>query len=372
MTTIRRIALLICLAPIGNSYAVGSDWYLKISVADPAGQPVLTIGNEQSNARFDSQDSLWRVPLRTNGPSFAVPYVIDTSDGDVIAVRLEVPTRGIKDHASVLVGPPKFNSIDERSIRDFWSTNRITKDPSDEQLQFQYLQDLIFVVKVLKSRQQEDATITINSANVRASYLLLQVVRNLAEHTWFVIDPSSKSTIDWAVDVVQLSADRGYACDWLRLCGKKDGGVKDLELLLKTVRSIGSQHATRMYATLVPNGRTLDTRFCDDERVASMSTFLDYLVADRKQRIGPNGVDEIRVVNDIAACRAVRAQCVSTTREAALSELQIAKNALNGIDEGISVAADARRSAIDAAIVDVTEGKQVICPVTKRQNPSIQ
>jgi hypothetical protein len=334
------------------------EWYLRIEVPQgrsPPSKPTVTVADRPSTPRFDSSSGRWLVPLDTTGSNFVIPYVVDGLGNDVVAVRIDVPTRIVREHQTIFLGPPSLKSVDERSIREFWSNNQITREPSNIKLQFHYLQDLLHANRTLMERQANPSASTINATNLRSSYMLLQVVINLAQHTWYVVDPNSEALIDWAEGVVHTGYGEGRTCGWLSVCKKK--GIPSL---LGTVRSIDSQRLNRMYAALVPDGTELNTDFCDTDRLASLNSFFDYFRASSEQGATRVGVNESRVVNDIAACHAVRALCSPESSEASVRELESAEHLLLRVDQSAST--KSRLREIRNALTGLRNGQPARCP----------
>ena len=141
-------ALLLVSTQLQPVYAATeAGWYLKVEVPrsnSPPPKPTVTVADRSSVPTFDPSSGKWLVPLDTTGSNFVIPYVVSGFGNEVVAVQIDIPTRIVKEHQSIYLGPPSL-SEDEKSIREFWSTNRITSEPSDTRLQFRYLQDLLLL-----------------------------------------------------------------------------------------------------------------------------------------------------------------------------------------------------------------------------------
>lgn len=340
-------------------YATAADgWYLKVEVPQgrsPPLRPTVTVADSTSNPIFDPSSGKWLVPLDTAGSTFVIPYVVAGLGSEVVAVRIDIPTRIVREHQSIYLGPPTLKSVDEKSIREFWSTNQITRDPSNTRLQFRYLQDLIHANRTLMAQQTDSTGPKVDATNLRLSFMLLQVVRNLAQHTWYVIDPASQDVIDWAAEVVRTGHAYDRSCAWLSVCNKKD-----IPALLSTVRSIDSQRINRMYGALVPDRTEFNSDFCDTDRVASLRSFFEYLRVSADQSTPRTGVDESRVVNDLAACYAARALCSPASKEAAIKELESAEQLLLSVNQ--STATKSRLREIRNALDGLRKDQTAVCP----------
>ena len=343
----------IAMAPLAS--AQGADRVLRIEApADKLDGPeVKILGALPTRPTYDESISKWEVPLEMPGAAFATTYVVKSNEPTIVAVRLTIPTRVIDSNPLVYMPPPSVTSVDEKSMRELWETSDVFRSPSDERVQFRNLQDLLFINATLMKRDAGARRVT--AMNVRAAFLLLQVVRNLGEKSWFIVDPSTKTVVDYADAILSASEAKGKSCGWLGPAACAKNGVGKL---ISAVRYSEATQLNRMYELLVPASLTREPNRCSKQLANNMRDFLTFLHAADAQGAS-SAISEGRVLQDIAYCESRLALCRPHTSDEAIELLSRLDTLLEQFNNPQT---QVRRVEVGNAIEDLRAGHPAICP----------
>jgi hypothetical protein len=289
------------------------------------------------------------VPIDPNPPSFVTSYLV-SADGAVVAVQLSIPGRILSSNQSVYLPAPSIDEVDEVAVRNLWSTNRIVKEPSNARTQFRYLQELVHINEEFMERY--DGQPHLDATTLRSAFMLFQVVANLANNTWYVIDPDTRRVIDYAKATLMLGHRREKACSWL---GREACG--GLDRLITSVDRMNSVRFTRMYDELIPDGTKLTLDTCAGGLPQDLRKFLRFL-HEANESDGTQSISETRVANDIAACETRLALCTPQAPEQAIIQL----DATIAFLEPYRALARQRLVEMERARSDLAAGRPAVCP----------
>lgn len=332
-------------------------WQLHIDVpsADRAHAPKVLLDDKTApGLTLESGSGRWIVPISPVDSEFVTSYVVSLPDKNVVAVRVGVPARILDTNQSIAIIPTSLTQVDEATVRSIWRNNEITSRPSDPKVQFRYLQDLVYIERGVMQRPGAMAHRP-NSMRMQASFMLLQVVRNLSQSTWFLVDPSFQDVIDFAIADLSAGQAAGKCQSWLGAPACHGGGVGQLT---GTVRSLQGNRLSRMYEALVPAGSALDASTCSVEQMKDMRDFYAYLHQTSEQGDGGKGTNEDRVLNDIARCYSVKALCLDTDPDQAIQTLS---EGSHFIEQYGSRATRRRLQELNNALTDLRAGRPARC-----------
>jgi len=357
------LLLLMCGSAFGQKV-----WMLHIDVptADQAHGPNVKVGGTPAaGVRLDPASGRWIVPIASAGTQFVTSYVVSLPEKNVVAVRIGVPARILEANQSVSLMPTSLTQVDEATVRGLWQSNEITSSPGDPQIQFHYLQDLIYVTRGLMERPGAVAHRP-SAMRMRVSFMLLQVVRNLSQNTWFLVDPTFQDVIDFAAEDLRAAQAAGKCQSWLgaSACQRNRGVEQGVEQLLSTIRSLQGNQLSRMYAALVPDGATLDAAACSADQLRDMRDFYSYFHGEAEQTGGATGPTETRVLNDIAACYSVKARCTDSDAQTAIRTLM---EGSQFITEFGTRSTSRQLRALNNALIDIQAGNAPKCPEARRR-----
>lgn len=329
---------------------------LHIYAPNPrAGNPpsVTVEGNQATGVKLDPASGRWLVPIASPGSGFVTSYVVALPDKDVVAVQIGVPARILAANQSVYLIPTSLTQVDEATVRRLWQDNAITSRPNDVKLQFRYLQDLVYLERGIKA-QPGAATHRPNAMRMRAAFMLLQVVRNLSQGTWFLVDPSYQDAVDFAQEDLRRGLAAGKCKSWL---GSAPCDKRGVENLLDTVGSLQGNRLTRMYAALTADGASPGS--CPASQLTDLRDFYSYFHAVSEQGDGAKGLSETRLLGDIASCYAAHALCDAPDPDSAIRTLEEGKAFLEQrADRSMRV----RLQELTNALNGLRAGQPAICP----------
>ena len=287
------------------------------------------------------------------GSAFATTYVVKSNKPAILAVRLSIPTRVLETNPLVYLPLPSITTVDEKTMRELWATTEIFRSPSDERVQFRGLQDLLFINAELLKRDPESRRLT--AMSVRAAFLLFQVVRNLGEKTWFIVDPSSKAVIDHADSILSSAVAKKKTCNWLGVSSCARGAVTKL---VEAVRYSEAKQLNQMYQMLVPAKLAAEPNRCSAVLARNMRDFLEFLHAT-DARGAASAISEGRVLQDIAFCEARLALCGSHSNEESIAMLSKLDLLLSEYNNSLTAV---RRNEVSNAMEDLRRGHPATCP----------
>ncbi len=349
-----QLACWALLLQAGWAHTVGAQGHsLRIESPNNADAPKVLVGDTAKVPTLDRASGKWSVPIDPAPPNFVTSYLISSVDGSVVALQLSIPGRILSSNQLVYLVPPSIKVVDELAIRKLWSANEIVASPSDPRIQFRYLQDLVHINDVIMRRYADSPRL--DAMTLRSAFMLFQVVRNLAVHTWYVIDPRTQTVIDYARQTLLRGEQQGKTCDWLSRAICRNKGVPNL---LAAVQSLNSGRFTRMYENLIPPRTALTTEFCDGELSRDLRAFLTFL-HDANESGGSQSINESRVVNDIAACETRLALCRAESTQAAIDQLGSVKELLEKFK---SPQTRLRLVEVERTRKDLMSGKPAVCP----------
>ncbi len=353
-----KLLLGLCLGLCCTPAFAQQQWSLRIETPGSHASPpkVIESGAELSNVQFDAGAGRWIVPIRGTGAGFVTSYVVSLPNKNVVAVQLGVPTRLLEANQSVLISPRTIDTVDEAGVRKLWAANSITTQPSDARIQFRYLQDLVFINQELMSRPGAAAHRP-NAVRMRAGFMLLQVVRNLAQNTWFVVDPSFQDVIDFVVEDLRQGVAAGKCKPWL---GDAVCAANGVPALLETVRGITANRDQRMYAVLFPAGSKIDRDTCGGSQIQDLRDFYDFLHSSSEQGTETNRLNGTRVLKDLAACYSVQGLCGNPDPATATATLEAG---VAFLEQNGSRATASELQALHNALAGLRAGQPAVCPV---------
>ena len=311
--------------------------------------PRVQIGDTVNLPVEDPTTGKWMVPIDQNPPNFVTSYLIDSTDGSVVAIKLSIPGRIVGANQLVYLVPPSIQTVDEVNVRGLWESADLVELSSDPRTQFRYLQDLVYVNTELKKRSEGSPRL--DATTLRAAFLLFRVVDNLARNTWYVIDKKTQGIIDYARDILVRGQSQKRDCRWL---GKAT--CTGLSALIASVQNLNAQRFTRMYGQLVPEGTRLTLEACGGGLPKDLRAFVKFLHDVNDSDGAPNM--ERRVLNDIATCEVRMALCDAQSPEAAIAQL----DATIALLEPYQAIVRQRFVEVERLRRDVASGKPAVCP----------
>lgn len=314
---------------------------------------VKVLGAPPTSPTFDERTDRWVVPLAVPGSAFVTTYVVKSNKPGILAVRLAIPTRVLETNPFVYLPLPSITMVDEKAMRELWSTTDIFKRPSDVRVQFRGLQDFLFINAELLKRDPESRRLT--AMSVRAAFLLFQVVRNLGEKTWFIVDPNSNAIVAHADSILSAADAKGKTCEWLGTSTCAPGAVTKL---ISAVRYSEATQLNQMYQMLVPARLAAQPNHCTAVLADNMRDFLDFLHAT-DARGAAAAISEGRVLQDIAFCEARLALCKPHPKEEAIAMLSRLDLLLSEYNNTLTAV---RRNEVSNAIEDLRNGSPATCP----------
>lgn len=340
-----------------------SGWLLNIEIPGARSEQAPAINPNENPPilpKLDSKNGRWFIPITHDTQQFVNSYVVSAHDKSVIAIQIGVPSRLISGNQYVYLKPPAVESVDESAVSLLWSTNRIMSEPADARTQFGYLQDLVYVNQEIMQRSGSNKGTRSNAMSLRAAFMLLQVVRNLAAHTWYVVDNDTKQVIDYARDQVAQGSVENRYCRWLGSAACSNQGPQSLE---RTVKALEAARFVRMYSMLVPDGSILDQSFCNEAKIKDLKDFWLYFKNSHSGEVSIKGLNNGRLLNDLAACQVSNALCTPKDNAKIIEELSDAKRIL---ESNLSPETMKRLREVSQAHADVASGKPAVCPIKRK------
>ena len=308
--------------------------------------PTVLIGGTAQLPVEDPATGKWTVPIDQSSANFVTSYLIDSTDGSVVAIRLSIPGKIVSANQLVYLAPPSIQTVDEVGVRRLWESADLVRQSGDARTQFRYLQDLVYVNGELKKRYEGNPRL--DATTVRAAFLLFRVVDNLARNTWYVIDKDTQAIIDYARDILVRGQSERRDCRWL---GKAT--CTGLSALISSVQNLNAQRFTRIYGQLVPEGSRLTLEACGGGLTQDLRAFVKFVhdVSDAPSM-------EQRVLNDIATCEVRMALCSAESPEAAIAQL----DATIALLKPYQVTVRPRLVEVERLRQDLASGKPAVCP----------
>jgi len=350
----RHVALfvgLFLLQAVWAATAVAQGHTLRIESPNSSKAPKVIVGDKASVPTLDPVTGKWTVPIDPNPPNFVTSYLISSTDGSVVAIHLSIPGRILSSNQLVYLVPPSIKVVDEVTVRSLWNSNEIVSSPRDPRVQFRYLQDLVHINGVFRERYQDHPRL--DATTLRSAFLLFQVVANLAQGTWYVIDPETQAIIDYARDTLVRGQQQGKTCAWL---GPK--ACPGVGKLIANVKQLNSVRFTRMYNQLVPSLSALTLEACGGSLSQDLRTFLKFLHDANETDADNEAITERRVLGDIATCETRVALCTEQPADAAIAQL----DATIALLEPYQALMRQRLGEVKRARQDLASGKPAMCP----------
>jgi hypothetical protein len=270
---------------------------------------VTTQGQRQQLLEHDKDSNRWEMPLEPNPEKLITPYVvaINPADAHIVAIRIDFPSTLEGLNQTVVLQLPQVKDASDSSVGLYWGGDygKVIKNPGAVETRLRALQDLHFFVA---KHQAESSTSPPSARRVRAAFMLLTVVQDLGQQTWYVVADEYQNTVKYAASVL-ARVKHEDACKWLG-----PSSCRTIDELLERHKNLEGSRLGRIYSLIIPEGSTFSPSFCDDERIRNLDNYYTYFtsmadsITAHNLRTG-SGVSEIRVASAFASCVVLRTTC---------------------------------------------------------------
>lgn len=295
---------------------------LFLSSAVAVSVPALRIGAENEpivtaepsppgccSPTFDQSSQRWTVPLRTpaNGTYVTTYNAMLDDHSDAVAIQLVVP-RNEQLNQEVFLAPPGVADASEGTVRKLWQNPAIIRKSSGQELQFQALQDLGFIMReIRRTDTSPHMSPKVSARSQRAAYLFVRVITNLAEDSWFVVHQDYSKSLAYALQLLRTA-------DSARTCWLGAATCKGIEQLVDQTTYLRENQLGRMYQMIAPTQSQLaNPEYCSANSRALLDFYNHFLGALDRARAAEirknSGLGESRIASEIAACAVTLAKC---------------------------------------------------------------